>query len=389
MDERVNLNPKELERYARHLTLPQVGMEGQERLKAAKVLCIGAGGLGSPVTMYLAAAGVGHLGIIDADVVDASNLQRQLLHGESDIGAKKIDSAKRTLAEINPHVDVVGHEVLFRSENAMELARGYDLIVDGTDNFPTRYLSNDVAFFLGIPNIYGSIYQFEGQVSVFAPHEGGPCYRCLFPTPPKPGMVPSCAEGGVFGVLPGLVGALQATEAIKHLLGIGQSLAGRLLHVETLGMRVRTFNLRKDPQCPLCGEAPTIRELVDYEAFCGMPSADGQATAAEEAVPEVSAGELARWLRDDPDSLILVDVREDFERAICKIDEACHVRLAELEEHLAGLPRDRTVIFHCKSGMRSERALRQAREAGLRKVAHLAGGILAWREAMDPEMNAY
>lgn len=379
----MNLNPKELERYARHITLPQVGLEGQERLKAAKVLCIGAGGLGSPVAMYLAAAGVGQLGLVDADIVDVSNLHRQLLHGESDIGAKKLDSARRTLQEINPHVELRCHEVLFKSSNAMDLARGYDLIVDGTDNFPTRYLSNDVAFFLGIPNVYGSIFQFEGQVSVFDPRRGGPCYRCLFPNPPKPGLVPSCAEGGVFGVLPGLVGSLQATEAIKRILGIGESLAGRLMHIDTLSMRVRTFNLRQDSRCPLCGDNPEITELIDYEAFCGMPGEPGV------AVTEITPEALAELLETAPDSFILIDVREEFERAICKIGQARHVRLAEVSHELVRLPRDRRIIFHCKSGARSEQAARQAQEAGFEDVAHLAGGILAWREKVAPDMLKY
>ena len=379
----VNLNPAELERYARHITLPQVGLEGQQRLKAAKVLCIGAGGLGSPVAMYLAAAGVGQLGLVDADTVDASNLHRQLLHGESDRGAKKLDSARQTLREINPHVELACHDAFFKADNAMELARGYDLIIDGTDNFPTRYLSNDVAFFLQIPNVYGSIYQFEGQVSVFAPHRGGPCYRCLFPTPPKPGLVPSCAEGGVFGVLPGIVGSLQATEAIKWILGIGQPLAGRLIHLETLQMRVRSFDLRRDPSCPLCGDHPKITGLIDYEAFCGIPHRD------EQAVDEVTAEELSRLLETQSESLVLVDVREDYERAVCKIEPARHVRLAELPGQLGDLPRDRRIIFYCKSGGRSESALRQARDAGLEEVAHLAGGILAWREAVAPDMRAY
>ncbi len=378
----MTLTPQELERYARHITLGQVGLEGQERLKAAKVLCVGSGGLGSPVTMYLAAAGVGQLGIVDADVVDRSNLQRQILHGESDIGSKKIDSARKTLEEINPHVVLECHDTIFRADNAMDLASGYDLIIDGTDNFPTRYLSNDVAYFLKIPNIYGSIYQFEGQVSVFAPHEGGPCYRCLFPTPPKPGLVPSCAEGGVFGVLPGMVGSMQATEAIKRILGIGKSLVGRLMHIDTMSMRVRTFDLRKDPECPLCGENPTVTELIDYDAFCGLPDKD------EASVPEVTASELADLLASERPPF-LIDVREDFERSICKIDEAQHIPLGALDDQLGGLPRDRRLIFQCKSGVRSEQALRQARAAGFEDVAHLVGGILAWREAIAPEMNAY
>ena len=378
----MTLSPQALERYARHITLGQVGVEGQERLKASKVLCIGSGGLGSPVTMYLAAAGVGQLRIVDADIVDRSNLQRQILHGESDIGAKKIDSARKTLLDITPHLVLDCHDTLFRADTAMELAQGVDLIIDGTDNFPTRYLSNDVAFFLRVPNIYGSIYQFEGQVSVFAPHEGGPCYRCLFPTPPKPGLVPSCAEGGVFGVLPGMVGAMQATEAIKRLLGIGKSLVGRLLHVDTMSMRVRTFDLRKDPECPLCGENPTVTELIDYEAFCGLPSEEEEAS-----VPEVTATELAELLKDE--STLLIDVREEFERAICRIEGAEWIRLAELPDQLGALPRDRRLIFHCKSGVRSEDALRQAQAAGFEDVAHLAGGILSWRELVAPGMAAY
>lgn len=376
------LSSQELERYARHITLGQVGVEGQKRLKASKVLCIGSGGLGSPVTMYLAAAGVGQLGIVDSDIVDRSNLQRQILHGESDIGAKKIDSARKTLLEINPHLVLECHDTLFRADNAMELAQGYDLIIDGTDNFPTRYLSNDVAFFLNIPNIYGSIYQFEGQVSVFAPHEGGPCYRCLFPTPPKPGLVPSCAEGGVFGVLPGMVGSMQATEAIKRILGIGKSLVGRLMHIDTMSMRVRTFDLRKDPECPLCGENPTVIDLIDYEAFCGMPN-----QGENPSVPEVTATELVELLKED--STLLVDVREEFERSICKIEGAEWIRLAELAKQLNRLPRDRRLVFHCKSGVRSEDALKQAQAAGFENVAHLAGGILSWRELVDPEMAAY
>ena len=378
----MKLTSQELARYARHITLPQVGLEGQERLKEAKILCIGAGGLGSPVAMYLAAAGVGTLGIVDPDVVDASNLHRQILHGESDIGAKKLDSATRTLAEINPHVEIVGYDERFESSNAMEIARGYDLIVDGTDNFATRYLSNDVAYFLKIPNVYGSIYQFEGQVSLFAPHADGPCYRCLFPVPPKPGLVPSCAEGGVFGVLPGLVGSLQATEAIKLVLGIGKSMSGRLLHLDTMTMRVRTFELRKDPECPLCGENPTVTELIDYEEFCGLPNKQ-----ANETVKEVTATELVELLKDE--QTVLVDVREEFERSICKIDGARWIRLGDLQSQLGELSRDRRVIFHCKSGVRSEAALRQAQQAGFENVAHLAGGILAWREAVDPEMPEY
>ncbi len=378
----VTLSPGELARYARHITLPQVGMEGQRKLKAASVLCIGAGGLGSPVTMSLAAAGVGQLGIVDPDVVDASNLHRQLLHGDSDVGRKKIDSAVDRLKEINPYVEVAVHDERFQASNAKAIATGYDLIVDGTDNFPTRYLSNDVAYFLKIPNVYGSIYQFEGQVSVFAPHEGEPCYRCMFPKPPKPGLVPSCAEGGVFGVLPGIVGAFQATEAIKMILGIGDSLAGRLLHVDTLTMKVRLFRLRRDPQCPLCGDHPEITDLIDYEAFCGLP----QDSAAEHPVPEVTPSELKLMIEHEA---LLIDVREEFERDICQIAGAIAIPLGELENRINELPRDRPIVLHCKSGVRSERAARQLMTAKFKDVAHLAGGILAWREAIEPTMREY
>ncbi len=380
----ITFSATELGRYARHVTLPQVQLEGQKRLKAARVLCIGSGGLGSPVAMYLAAAGVGKLGIVDPDVVDASNLHRQLLHGESDIGKKKLQSAVNTLREINPHVELETYDTRFKSSNAREIASGYDLIVDGTDNFPTRYLSNDVAYFLGIPNVYGSIYQFEGQVSVFAPHAGGPCYRCMFPTPPKPGLVPSCAEGGVFGVLPGVVGSLQATEAIKIILGIGDPLVGRLMHIDTMTMKVRTFNLRKDPECPLCGENPSVTELIDYEAFCGLPP---EGTEVVSAIEEVSPQELRQLMLDE--DVIVIDVREGFERELCVIEGAKHIPLGDIESHLERLPRDRELILHCKSGVRSETAGLQLKEAGFEKVKHLSGGIMAWREAIEPTMNAY
>jgi adenylyltransferase/sulfurtransferase len=380
----VTLNAAELSRYARHVTLPQVQLDGQKRLKATRVLCIGSGGLGSPVAMYLAAAGVGKLGIVDPDLVDASNLHRQLLHGESDIGTKKLQSAAATLREINPHVELETYDARFKSSNAREIASGYDLIVDGTDNFPTRYLSNDVAYFLNIPNVYGSIYQFEGQVSVFAPYAGGPCYRCMFPTPPKPGLVPSCAEGGVFGVLPGIVGSLQATEAIKIILGLGDSLMGRLLHIDTLTMKVRTFNLRKDPECPLCGDSPSVTELIDYEAFCGLPL---EGVEVESAIVEVTPQEMQALMQDG--NVIVVDVREGFERDICVIEGTKHIPLGQLGNHLQQLPKQKEVILHCKSGIRSETAGLQLKEAGFEKVKHLGGGILAWREAIEPDMNAY
>lgn len=381
----LKLTPAESQRYARHITLPQVGLEGQLRLKAARVLCIGAGGLGSPVTMHLAAAGVGVLGLVDADTVEASNLHRQLLHGESDIGRRKVDSALETLREINPNIVVKTHAERFVAANARSLARGYDLIIDGTDNFPTRYLSNDVAYHLGIPNVYGSIFQFEGQVSVFAPCLGGPCYRCMFPQPPEPGMVPNCAEGGVFGVLPGIVGALQAAEAIKLILGMGEPLVGKLMHIDVASMKVRTFTLQRDPQCPLCGESPSLHDLVDYEAFCGVASS---AAATESTISEVDAPSLKARL-DAGEDLCLIDVREPFERQICAISRSLSIPLGELTNQIDELPRDRPLVLHCKSGTRSARGVEQLQEAGFTNVSHLAGGILAWIETVDPEMKRY
>src|SRR5262245_35477797 len=300
-----SLTTAELRRYARHLTIPEFGIEGQRKLRAARVLCIGAGGLGSPIAMYLAAAGVGTIGLVDADVVDESNLQRQLLHSTADVGRSKLDSARERLRGINPHVNVEGHAARFTSENAMDLVNDYDVVIDGTDNFPTRYLSNDVCVFLKKPNVYGSILRFEGQCSVFAPHLGGPCYRCMAPQPPAPGLVPSCAEGGVLGVLPGLIGTMQATEAVKLIVGIGEPLIGRLLHVDTLSMKFRTFNLRRDPECPVCGDRPTITEPIDYEGFCGLRKAMTQ----DNEEPEVSVQEL-KSMMDRREKFFLLDVRE-------------------------------------------------------------------------------
>ncbi|MBU6302385.1 MAG: molybdopterin-synthase adenylyltransferase MoeB [Verrucomicrobia bacterium] len=373
----VQLGASDLERYARHLTLPEVGPEGQRRLRAASVLCVGLGGLGSPATMYLAAAGIGKLGLVDFDRVDRSNLQRQILHGESDLGRSKLDSAEKTLREINPGVETVRHETRLTGANAMEIARDYDLILDGTDNFATRYLSNDLAVLSGKPNVYGSIFRFEGQCSVFAPHLGGPCYRCLFPVPPEPGTVPGCAEGGVLGVLPGIVGTLQALEAIKLILGIGEPLVGRLVHFDALGFRFREIKLRRDPECPVCGENPTVRALIDYEQFCGGGPPAGPALGVAELRERLAAGDIH-----------LIDVREPFEREICRIPGAVPIPLGELPDRMAEVPRDRDVAIHCKSGRRSAEAVKLLQKAGWTRVRNVEGGILAWAE-IDPGVQPY
>jgi len=378
------LTHEELRRYARHLSIPEFGLEAQRKLKAARVLCIGAGGLGSPVAMYLAAAGVGTLGIVDADVVEESNLQRQLLHGTRDLGRAKLDSALDRLHDINPHVQVEGHATRFTSANAQELVSHFDIVIDGTDNFPTRYLSNDICVFLKKPNIYGSILRFEGQCSVFAPHLGAPCYRCMSPHPPKPGLVPSCAEGGVLGVLPGLIGTMQATEAIKLITGIGQPLLGRLLHVDTLNMKFRTFNLRRDPECPVCGDNPTITSLIDYEGFCGMK----ENRAQDANLQEMTVMEL-KTLMDDGAVLFLLDVREPFERDIAHIDGSTLIPLGELESRLSELPRDRKLAIHCKLGGRSANAVGMLLNAGFTDVWNVTGGITAWSHEIDPAVPVY
>jgi molybdopterin/thiamine biosynthesis adenylyltransferase/rhodanese-related sulfurtransferase len=380
-----DLTGPELSRYARHLTIPDVGLEGQKRLKAARVLCIGAGGLGSPVALYLAAAGVGRIGLVDPDTVDLSNLQRQILHGTSDVGRSKLDSAADTLREINPEIRLDLHPVRITSENARDLAEPYDLIIDGTDNFQTRYLSNDLAVLTGKPNVYGSIFRFEGQVSVFAPHLGGPCYRCLFPEPPEPGMVPSCAEGGVIGVLPGIVGCLQANEAIKLILGIGEPLVGRLVHFDALKFRFREFQLKRDPQCPVCGENPTVTELIDYDAFCGIGRGAPEAAAS---LPEISVHELkARMAGSEP--FVLVDVREPDEHAICRLPDAVLIPLGQLAERLHELDRDADIVVHCKAGGRSAKAIELLISRGFGNVCHVAGGINAWSREIDPDVALY
>ena len=377
-----DLQPDELGRYARHLAIPEFGIEGQRRLKAARVLCIGAGGLGSPITMYLAAAGIGGLGLVDPDVVEITNLQRQILFGQRDLGRKKLDAARDRLADINPHVDIQVYPELFTSANAMHIAADYDVIIDGTDNFPTRYLSNDIAVWLRKPNVYGSILRFDGQVGVFAPHLGAPCYRCMCPQPPPPGMVPSCAEGGVLGVLPGLIGTMQALEAIKLITGIGQPLLGKLLHVDTLSMRFRTLTLRRDPSCPVCGDHPTITEPIDYQGFCGITA------NAAPAVPTMTVHEL-RELREAGDNHFLLDVREPHEQSISRIAGAVLIPLGELENRTAELPRDKRILVHCKSGGRSARAVSLLRDQGFENVWNISGGIIAWAREIDPSMAEY
>jgi adenylyltransferase/sulfurtransferase len=375
------LNREELVRYSRHILLPQVGVDGQRTLKKSRVLLIGAGGLGSPVTLYLAAAGVGTLGIVDFDTVDLSNLQRQILHGSSGIGGAKIDSAVDGVREINPNVNVEAYQTRLTSENALEIARDYDLIIDGTDNFATRYLVNDTSVLLGIPNIYGSVYRFEGQASVFGAPEG-PCYRCLFRDPPPPDLVPSCAEGGVLGVVPGLIGTIQATETIKMLLGLGDTLVGKLLMIDTLTMGFRTLSIQKDPECPACG-THEITELIDYDEFCA-----GSTTHSESGVREIQPSQLAQRLQRG-EKLEIIDVREPYEWAIGHIPGARLVPLAQIGEEIPRLDKRRETILYCKVGARSAFAAEQLANAGVADVRNLAGGILRWIDEVDPTMARY
>lgn len=385
--ERIEFSNDEIARYSRHLIMPEVTMEGQKRLKAASVLCIGTGGLGSPIALYLAAAGIGRLGLVDGDTVDFSNLQRQILHGTKDVGRKKLNSARDSIREVNPNVQVDLYDTFFTSANAREIAEPYDLIIDGTDNFPTRYCSNDISVFLKKPNVYGSIFRFDGQATVFAPHLGGPCYRCMFPEPPPPGMVPSCAEGGVLGVLPGVVGVIQAIEAIKLIMGIGEPLIGRLLHFDALKLKFREFKLRKDPKCPVCSEKPTITELIDYDQFCGIPEAKA-AEMEESLVPTISAREL-KAKQDRGDAFVLVDVREPFEYDICRIPGSVLIPLGEFAERMNKLDSADEIVLQCKSGVRSARALKLLQEAGFKKVWNVEGGILAWSETVDATVPKY
>ena len=383
----IDFSNDEIARYSRHLIMPEVTLEGQKRLKAASILCIGTGGLGSPIALYLAAAGIGRLGLVDYDVVDFSNLQRQILHGTDDVGRKKLNSAKDRIKAVNPNVQVDLHDLVFRSDNAIELVRDYDIVIDGTDNFPTRYLSNDVCVLTRKPNVYGSIFRFDGQCTVFAPHLGGPCYRCMFPEPPPPGMVPSCAEGGVLGVLPGIIGVIQAIEAIKLIMGIGDSLIGRLVSFDALKLRFREFKIRKDPNCPICGDHPSIHELIDYDQFCGIPQADAEA-AKELDVPTITATELKTKL-DHKDKFILVDVREQYEYDICNISGSKLIPLGELPARLSELDSADEIVLHCKVGGRSAKALKILQDAGFRKLSNLQGGILAWSEKIDPSIPRY
>ncbi len=378
------LDNDEVLRYSRHLIIPEVGLEGQRRLKASRVLLVGAGGLGSPLGLYLAAAGVGHLGLVDFDLVDLTNLHRQVIHGTKDLGRPKLDSARDRIADVNPHVHVETYDTRLTSQNALEILRGYDIVIDGTDNFPTRYLVNDACVLSGIPNVYGSIFRFEGQVSVFAT-ETGPCYRCLFREPPPPGLVPSCAEGGVLGVLPGLVGMLQATEALKLLLGIGQPLVGRLLLVDALRAQFRTLKLQRDPDCPACG-THELKELIDYEEFCGLRKAAAEARA--NAVPEITPSDLAARIARG-DDIDLIDVREPHEWEIARIPGARLIPLGTLSEALPTLDRSREIVVHCKGGGRSARAVRQLLDAGFQNVTNLAGGITRWSDDVDPGVAKY
>ena len=383
----IDFSNDEIARYSRHLIMPEVTLDGQKRIKASSVLCIGTGGLGSPIALYLAAAGVGRLGLVDYDVVDFSNLQRQILHGTDDVGRKKLNSAKDRIKAVNPNVQVDLHDMLFRSENAMQVVKDYDIVIDGTDNFPTRYLSNDVCVLTKKPNIYGSIFRFDGQCTVFAPHLGGPCYRCMFPEPPPPGMVPSCAEGGVLGVLPGIIGVMQALEAIKLIVGIGDPLIGRLVSFDALKLRFKEFKIRKDPNCPICGDHPSLHELIDYDQFCGIPQADAEA-AKEMDVPTITATDLKQKF-DRHDKFVLVDVREPFEYEITHIPGSKLIPLGELPARLSELDSADDIVLQCKSGGRSAKALRILQEAGFRKLNNLEGGITAWSDDVDPTVPKY
>ena len=378
------LSKDEILRYSRHLIMPEVGMEGQQKLKAARVLCIGTGGLGSPLALYLSAAGVGTLGLVDFDVVDFTNLQRQVIHFSSDVGRPKLESARQKIAAINPYVNVKTFETRLTSDNALKIFADFDIIVDGTDNFPTRFLVNDACVFTGKPNVYGSIFRFEGQASVFATKDG-PCYRCLYPEPPPPGLVPSCAEGGVLGILPGLVGLIQATEAIKLILGKGEPLIGRLLLVDALGMRFRELRLRKNPDCVVCGKHPTVTKLIDYEEFCGLRGQEQP--VANTGIPEISVEELKRRL-DAQDDLFVLDVREPHEYQICNINGYL-IPLNDLPKRVNELDPSKDMVVHCRSGARSAKAVEFLRQAGFTKAKNLAGGILAWADRVDPKVPKY
>jgi sulfur-carrier protein adenylyltransferase/sulfurtransferase len=384
------LTNDELGRYSRHLILPEVGMEGQQRLKAAKVLCVGTGGLGSPLALYLAAAGIGTLGLIDFDTVDSSNLQRQIIHSTKDVGRKKVDSAQEKLNALNPALNVVKHDTMLTSANALEIFAQYDIVADGTDNFQTRYLVNDACVILKKPNTYGSIFRFEGQASVFATEEG-PCYRCLYPEPPPPGLVPSCAEGGVLGILPGMIGTIQATEVIKLILGKGEPLVGRLLLVDALTMRFRELKLRKNPECPVCGTNPTVTELIDYNQFCGIAPEPAHGADMKNGIPQITVKELKTKLdkrETNNDNFLLLDVREPYEYQIAQIGGLL-IPQNDLPNRLGELDKEREIVVHCRSGARSQRAAELLQANGFKKVSNLAGGILAWSDEIDPSVQKY
>jgi len=380
--EQAELSKDEILRYSRHLIIPEVGIEGQKKLKAAKVLLVGTGGLGAPLGLYLSAAGIGKIGLVDFDVVDFTNLQRQVIHSTNDVGRKKIESAAEKMTAINPHLQIVKHEVALTSENALDIIKDYDFVVDGTDNFPTRYLVNDACVMLHKANVYGSIFRFEGQSTVFA-YEGGPCYRCLYPEPPPPGLVPSCAEGGVLGILPGTIGLIQATETVKLILGIGEPLVGRLLLYDALAMRFREVKLRKNPDCPVCGDHPTVTKLIDYNQFCGIPAQEPKVTEGEIGVTEVKAK------LDRGDNFVLIDVREPHEYQIAKIPAAKLVPLGEVPKRLGEFDKNADIVIHCKSGMRSAKACGILKQAGFQHVRNMKGGILAWSDQVDPTVPKY
>jgi adenylyltransferase/sulfurtransferase len=379
------LSKDEILRYSRHLIMPEVGMEGQLKLKQAKVLCIGAGGLGSPLALYLGAAGVGKLGLVDFDVVDFTNLQRQVIHGTSDVGRAKLDSARDTLLEINPNVEIETFETRLSSDNALDIFREFDIVADGTDNFPTRYLVNDACVLLRKPNVYASIFRFEGQASIFYA-EQGPCYRCLYPEPPPPGLVPSCAEGGVLGVLPGIMGCIQAMETIKLILGRGDSLIGRLLLFDALGMKFRELKLRKNPDCPICGTHRTITKLMDYEQFCGIRGEEH--TPMQTGIPEITPAEVKKKM-DVHEPFVLIDVREPHEYQICRIPGSKLIPLGEVPKRMNELDSADEIVVHCKSGMRSAKAVDLLMKSGFRKIHNLKGGILAWSDQVDPSVPKY
>jgi len=381
------LSNEEILRFSRHLILPEVGMEGQRRLKGAKVAMIGTGGLGAPLGLYLAAAGIGKIGIVDFDTVDVTNLQRQVIHGTNDVGRPKIDSAADRMMDINPYLTIEKYETALTSANALEILKDYDVVVDGTDNFPTRYLVNDACVILGKPNAYGSIFRFEGQATVFH-HEDGPCYRCLYPEPPPPGLVPSCAEGGVLGILPAVIGSIQATETVKLILGKGETLSGRLMLYDALNMKFRELKLRRNPECPVCGDNPTVTELIDYQQFCGIPQQEAADAAEAGKLPEIAPLDLKAKL-DAGEDVFVLDVREPHEYDIAKIDGTTLIPLGQLAQRVGELNSTADIVVHCKSGMRSGKAQKQLLEMGFSRVTNLAGGILRWSDDVDSSIAKY